>query len=140
MILKLELPYYDRAVERGSIVKWHKAEGDSINFGDDIFDIKVEEITKLKRVKEGQAKTLSMEKGTLSNLEFYIRVTSSDMGVLRKIHAAEGQTCDIGDLVAVVTTLPDEDCDVDVDTANAAPAFRVITNVADGSLDQLTSS
>jgi pyruvate/2-oxoglutarate dehydrogenase complex dihydrolipoamide acyltransferase (E2) component len=139
MILKLELPYYDRAVERGSIVKWHKAEGDAINFGDDIFDIKVEEITKYKRVKEGQAKTVDMVKGTVGNLEFYIRVTSSDMGVLRKIYAAEGQECDIGDLVAIVTTSSDEDCEIDIARANDAPAFRVITNVADGSTEHLTS-
>ena len=87
MILKLEMPYFDRQVNKGSIVKWHKAEGDYINFGDELFEIKVEEITKLKRVKEGQARTVDIVKGTLSGLEFYITVTSSDMGFLRKITA-----------------------------------------------------
>ena len=135
MILKLEMPYYDRAVEKGSIIKWHKTEGDWINFGDDLFDIKVEEITKLKRVKEGQGKTTDMVKGTVSGLEFTIHVTSSDMGFLRKVHAAEGAERAIGDVVAMVTTGAEEPCDVDEAAVAVAPAFRVVTNVADDSTE-----
>lgn len=139
MILKLEMPYYDRAVERGTIVKWHKAEGEWVNFGDDLFDIKVEEVTKLKRVKQGQGKTLDMVKGTLGGLEFYIHVTSSDMGFLRKIYAEDGQVLEIGDVVATVTTTAAEPFDVDQASVAATPAFRVVTNVADGSTAHLSS-
>jgi len=131
MILKLDMPYYDRAVENGSIVKWYKNEDEWINFGDDLFDIKVEEITKLKRIKDGQAATTGMVKGTISGIEFHIRVTSSDMGVLRKIHAAEGDHRAIGDVVATITTSADEACDADEAQTADAPAFRVITNVAE---------
>ncbi len=129
MILKLEMPYFDRQVNKGSIVKWHKAEGDYINFGDELFEIKVEEITKLKRVKEGQARTVDVVKGTIRGLEFNITVTSSDMGFLRKISAQEGDEREIGDVIAAITTSADEPLDEAV--INAAPAFRVIANVAE---------
>lgn len=129
MILKVEMPYFDRQVNKGSIVKWHKAEGDYINFGDPLFDIMVEEITKLKRIKEGQARTVGMEKGTLTGLEFTICVTSSDMGYLRKISAGEGAEREIGEVVAAVTTTPEET--VDESAISASPAFRVIANVAE---------
>lgn len=129
MILKLEMPYFDRQVNRGSIIKWHKTEGDFIQYGDELFDIKVEEITKLKRVKEGQARTVDIVKGTLTGLEFTIRVISSDMGFLRKIEAQEGDVREIGDVVAAVSTSQDED--VDTNAIANAPAFRVIANVAE---------
>lgn len=127
MILKLEMPYFDRQVNKGSIVKWHKAEGDWINFGDELFDIKVEEITKFKRIKEGQGKTVDMVRGTISGLEFTIRVTSSDMGFLRLIKAEEGSEREIGVTVAAVTTSKDEE--FDMEAIESAPAFRVVTNV-----------
>src|SRR5205807_7010651 len=44
MLLKLLLPYFTRAVSGGLVVHWHKAEGDSVEYGDDLFDMKVEEV------------------------------------------------------------------------------------------------
>ena len=129
MILKLKLPYFDRQVSKGSVVKWYKAEGDWINFGDDLFDVKVEEIIKLKRVKEGQARTIDMVKGTIRGLEFTIRVTSSDMGFLRQIQASEGEEREIGEVVAIVTTAAEDA--LDTEALASAPAFRVIANVAE---------
>ena len=129
MILKLEMPYFDRQVNKGSIVKWHKAEGDYINFGEELFDIKIEEISKLKRVKEGQARTVDVVKGTMRGLEFTIRVISSDMGFLRRILASEGDEREIGEIVAAVTTSTDEE--IDESTITTSPAFRVIANVAE---------
>ena len=57
------------------------------------------------------------------------------MGFLRKVHAAEGAERAIGDVVAMVTTGAEEPCDVDEAAVAVAPAFRVVTNVADDSTE-----
>ncbi|MEM7330653.1 MAG: hypothetical protein AAF490_01085 [Chloroflexota bacterium] len=128
MILNLEMPYYDRMVEQGTIITWHKQEGEFVNFGDDLFDVRIDEITKLKRVKQGQAHTTDMVKGKKKGIEFTLRITSSDMGYLRKIDAAIGDVREVGQLVAIMTTTADETM---TEINESAPAFRVVSNVTE---------
>ncbi len=47
MVLKLEMTCTDdvgQKIHKASIVKWHKKEGDAVDYGDDLFDMKVDEV------------------------------------------------------------------------------------------------
>lgn len=121
MLFKLVIPQTNRQIQGGSIIKWHKAEGEWVDFGDDLFDYRVDEINLLRKVK----------KENIRKWEVSLRVTSSDMGVLHKIHAAEGTYRNVGEVVAVLAMSEDElvsDPDLDLDQA---PVFRVVANVID---------
>jgi multidrug efflux pump subunit AcrA (membrane-fusion protein) len=128
MLLKLLLPYYDRSVDGGVIRAWHKKEGDWVNYGDDLFDLEVEEVRHMRQMPAGKrqvelmtspraldrllrVKELMMEpiqphedayqKITAHGL---IRITSSDAGLLRSIRVRAGERRRVGDLLAVLAT------------------------------------
>jgi len=135
MLLKLMLPFFDRAAERGSIAQWHKKEGDWINYGDDILDIQIEEAKVfIERVDPGSilgpGGDNSNQGGTVSSdrFDWRLRLTSSDMGVLRRITAGEGSHWEIGDTLAVITTDDEESADASESEIEAASSFRVVVN------------
>ncbi len=131
MLLKLVLPQFDRAARRGSVARWHKAEGEWVRYGEDIVDIKVEEIAVTAR--SGSAKAVlggaNVDRVVTSDRwDWLLRVTSSDMGVLRRIDVAEGAAWEIGDSLAVLSTEEQEPL---ADTAESTH-FRIVVNPADG--------
>ncbi len=159
MMLKLAMAFVDvsgRSVLRASITTWHKKEGDWIDYGDDLFDLQVEEIgvpevlTRLKmeisrlyRSAEGVANLASRQLngeqvGRAASQEsfvtrprkwaFAMRITASDSGLLRKICAQEGEARQAGDLLALVTTEPDDPIDEAEQASEHALQFRVTEN------------
>ncbi len=50
MLLKLVMPYHDRTFQGGTIVRWFKGEGDWINYGDDLFDLRLGEVRVTKTI------------------------------------------------------------------------------------------
>jgi multidrug efflux pump subunit AcrA (membrane-fusion protein) len=158
MLLKLLMPPYFRVIEGGTIVKWHKSEGEFVEFGDDLFDVRVERVRITKTIKEATAgewlQRLSTEMKkhnagaalqgapqaplveagqACDELEFktwdavaYLRISSSDMGYLRRIHVLENDYRHVGDLMAELSTAADEP--LDDATANVA-TFRVVPNL-----------
>lgn len=135
MLLKFVLPFFDRAAQCGSIAKWHKKEGDWINYGDDILDIQIEEAKLfIERVDPGSILSTGGHGGnegaTVSNSRFdwRMRVTSSDMGVLRRITAGEGSHWEIGDTLAFITTEEEESADPTESELESASNFRIVVN------------
>ena len=104
MILRLLVPYVDRLITGGTIAHWHTAEGDLIDYGDDVFDL-----------------SAPVRGVTL------VRVTASDSGYLRRLVAAGGTQKNEGELVAVVTTDPDEA--IDEAALAEASTFRVVASI-----------
>jgi hypothetical protein len=152
MLLKLLLPYYDRSVEEGVIRAWHKKIGDWVNYGDDLFDLGVEELrhmrnmpagkrqveiltgpqalARLRRANELMMQPIEPPEGAYERITAHclMRVTASDAGVLRCIHAREGDRRRVGDLLAVLATdLEDSVSALDDDLAEVC-AFRTVAN------------
>ena len=131
MRFKLVMPYIDRTAKRGSITKWHKAQGDRVGYGDDLLDMKIEEIEVLRRSTTPKSILANINpKDTYScdRWEWFVRLTSSDMGVLRRIAVREGTLLEAGDLLAVLTTDDSESLEgTDEEWADASD-FRVVVD------------
>ena len=142
MILKLLMPALDWTMPGGAIVGWHKAVGELVYPGDDLFDILVEE-SKTVGVALRPSKVLSRSRKGDKDEPIHgdrkgvaaIRVTATDMGFLRRIYPQPGAFLTEGDLVAALTTDPAEsmgdggDGDAGDSAVTQAITFRVITNM-----------
>jgi pyruvate dehydrogenase E2 component (dihydrolipoamide acetyltransferase) len=106
MVLRLLMPYVDRTVRGGAVRTWHKREGDRVEYGDDLFDL------------------AAAIRGLI-----VVRVTASDQGYLRRIYAEEGAQRDENELLALLTTEPDEPLDDAERARGGTSAFRVVVNV-----------
>jgi pyruvate/2-oxoglutarate dehydrogenase complex dihydrolipoamide acyltransferase (E2) component len=151
--MRLLMPPYYRMIEGGTVVKWHKAEGDAVDYGDDLFDVRVEEVRITRTIKAptaGQwldllAKEMKRQKAAPPPEEggpageerpfktweavVYVRVTSSDVGHLRRVHAREGDLRQVGELVAELTTEPAEPLEGAGGSPARAGTFRVVANL-----------
>lgn len=159
MLLKLILGFRDDlAFEAagGSVVRWHKREGDKVNYGDDLLDFKIEEFAVSSEAWELCQRTVALNlrpaemarsaeehfqsgdlrpdsirsEGPKSHSEgaCYVRVSSSDSGVLQHICVGEGERCQAGDLLAAFAT---EDANGAIGTEDGlvqAGIFRVVAN------------
>jgi len=158
MLLKLVMAYggdLGWMIRAGSILKWHKAEGDPIRYGDDLFDMKVEEVVRhqasFEQVNQLQTRTpgaldkWAAQQPATKNMTieaidpagpvlsvkntFLVRVTSSDTGILRRVCAKEGEQREVGDLLALVTTEANETVDGAERDLKDAGVFRVVANM-----------
>jgi multidrug efflux pump subunit AcrA (membrane-fusion protein) len=153
MLLKLLMPAHHRIVEGGVIVKWHKAEGDWVNYGDDLLDLRVQEglvsrlddegwsenqvraliraqrdlghVTDQDLMAGGQASAESCRKVAV---DFLVRVSASDVGKLGQLCAREGDRLRTGELLAVLTTEEGEPCPGAGPDLEGASAFRTVVN------------
>ena len=151
MLLKLLLPHYNRMITRGSIAKWHKAEGERVGFGEDLFDLKVEAVQinrllpfdvpeQIELLVNAQAAVRQLSDEELMSAApgpdadsspwvFGMRITSSDRGILRKIYAREGDARQVGDLLAVLSTEENEPLPEADQAPREAGVFRVVANL-----------
>jgi pyruvate/2-oxoglutarate dehydrogenase complex dihydrolipoamide acyltransferase (E2) component len=44
MLMRLEMPVYNKMIQGGCILKWHKGEGDQVNFGDTLLEIRIDSV------------------------------------------------------------------------------------------------
>jgi hypothetical protein len=161
VIMRLELGGRDsegRLIDRASIVRWHKSEGDWVDYGDDLVDIEVEQVRAPERhgelrnwinelnqqptrIAELAARQLESDPLAVPEIDpssyvrwdllewtFLVRFTSSDRGVLRKISAGEGERREAGDLLAILATEPEEALDESRTALGEGSLFRVIEN------------
>ncbi len=156
MLMKLVMAYTDDCgsmIRAGAITKWHKQEGERVEYGDDLFDMKVEEVAlpeaQLKRGEGAQTSPGAIAKVAAKQMEadeeppeaapdgaerrlmgiFYLRVTSSDRGVLRRIQASEGQRKQAGDVLAMLSSNGDEPVEQAAGNLGTATIFRIVANV-----------
>jgi hypothetical protein len=125
-LLKLVLPQIDNQFQSGSIVRWHKQEGEWVQAGEPLLDIKVEEIKRYKRTNAGQAEEeLEAVEQTTRNWSWLVRLTASDEGFLHKQYVAEGEACAAEDLLAVLSNEEGQAADFDEAAVAAAATLRV---------------
>lgn len=124
-VFKLSMPYVDRSIRQGRIVKWHKNVGDTISAGDDIADIEVE-IIKMARTKSSMFLSRGKSSKTGGRIEqSLMRITAVNEGILREVYARPGETLPIDTLIASLT--PDEHTAIPSELATASN-FRVTAN------------
>jgi pyruvate/2-oxoglutarate dehydrogenase complex dihydrolipoamide acyltransferase (E2) component len=138
MILRVTVPAADAAFRGGYIDKWHKQEGEPIEFGDDLCDIAIDEFMALQRTKRASLLGSTSKLRTRRIKDAYdlregrgrvtIRLRSSEGGVvLGKVVVPEGGRVDIGSLIALMSGA-DGDLTGDTDTA---PDARIAVNMPD---------
>jgi len=76
MATKVHMEALSPTMEEGQVVKWHKAEGDSVSQGEVLADIETDKAT-MELVARGK-------------------------GILRRILTAEGQSAPVGKVIAVI--------------------------------------
>lgn len=135
MNLRIEMPLIDPASRSGTLVMWEKAEGDSIEFGDELCRVALDEFAYLTRTE--RASLLSRHRRTKVRSNVKTRegrwlvnfvLVASDRGVLRRIFKQSGDDLAIGDLLGVVSTEP-HDPEADPDSLADLPVMRVVANI-----------
>lgn len=140
MFFKLVMPSVDRLMKGGVVGKWYKAEGDRVDYGDDLLDVKVElTMSVLDRGSMEQRIRLLKDGGSVRDndladitneraLMLIMRVTSSDAGILRRIDAKEGHYGEVGSLLAVLSTEDHGSTNAPDKDLTEASEFRVVVN------------
>jgi hypothetical protein len=132
MLLRLTLPFFNPSVVQGAVVRWHRREGDRVDHGDDLLVYRFQRIRVARETlgwNTGQIRRTIRAQQAMSHLDVadprmasaeqrvayikiasdsLVRITSADHGYLRRIDAAEGESREVGGLLAVLTTTPDE--------------------------------
>lgn len=132
MLFKLLMPYINKGTEGGIFIQWYKEAGDRIDYGDDIFEVKIEEEKNnlvLETPESVIASLTEPEKTSdkIHKLDRLVRVCSADIGFLRRTYVQEFVYQEVGALLAVITTALDEE--IDESNLEETSVFRVIPNV-----------
>lgn len=142
MLFKLVTPRIDRSMIGGVVEKWHKNVGDPISYGDDLLDIRVELMMDSPQGSLEQKIGLITDAEKLSDKDsarpmgertivLVARVTSSDVGVLRRIEAPEGSYREIGSLLAILSSDESEPVGGPGRDLAGASEFRMVVNVVE---------
>jgi pyruvate/2-oxoglutarate dehydrogenase complex dihydrolipoamide acyltransferase (E2) component len=130
MVVRIELPRISAAIDAGTIVAWHKEVSDNIEYGDDLCDVAVHEVTRLRRrlkatasLKDGSRRRDKYRKRT--NVLIRYRVVALDGGTLLTIDSPEGSTVKEGALIATMRSAG-TNLRVEPDPATASSAARVL--------------
>lgn len=161
MVLKLVMAYSDEMmwqISAASVAKWHKCEGECVNYGEDVLDLRVEEFALPVSVLENSKKVIELnafpramaqlpakplDKGEelyaapakpqdgiiRGTTAFFVRVTSSDTGILRRVCVAEGERCEVGSIIGLLSTDARETLGDDSTSWQDASVFRVVANL-----------
>lgn len=140
MILRLEVPDINRMAKGVSLIKWYKAEGEWINYGDDLCDLEVqiegrsirplaERIKNLTESDRPIVENLLINGNTNAHPVLCARITSSDIGTIRKVYVKEGQRSNVGDLLALITTDENESFDNAGFALTQTSVFRIVSNI-----------
>src|SRR5580704_7253366 len=95
MAAEITMPQLSDTMTEGTVVKWHKKEGDPIKSGDEVADIETDKAT------------MPME--------------AFDSGTLAVILVAEGQKVKVGEPIGVIATGSEKPEDVKKQYASGAP-------------------
>lgn len=141
MILRLDTPVIEKAVQGGRVVEWFVAEGESVSFGETVCRLGLDEFAAMRRTARATLLSGRKRNKLKSDVEvrsgkvyFEVDVVSSDNGTLRKVVAQPGDQIVAGDMLAVITNEADDQLGQEEEW-RAAPPFRVIVNVVGAERD-----
>lgn len=130
MFLKLAMPQVSRMVDATIVDRWLVAPGDHVAPGDDIVQVRVGEITRMKHANPQRLRRRARRKGaettSFREVTYLVRVTAVDQGMVARIVAPEGSEAATGAVLAVLATGA-EDGEPPGD-ATELSTFRVVAN------------
>lgn len=136
MMLRLEIPSADPSLLGGTIKKWHKSEGESVLFGEEVCTLTYNNFAVLRRTSRASLLAGRKQKKLKGGLEprdgkvlVDVVLTTSDPGVLQKIARSEGEEFSVGDIIGVVSTGSDESIQGDW---QEFPPVRLTANMSSG--------
>lgn len=137
MRLQLLLPRLSAAMSEGTLVAWHKEEGEEIAYGDELCDIVVDEVARLRRrlsarIAVGRRSAGKAKYRTLEGVAVRFRLISSEVGILRQIVTPQGTPVKEGDLLAVVGS--GNEAEAHEDDGSPVSTARVVVNLVGPSL------
>jgi len=136
MMLRLQLPHLDRKSSGARVLTWHKDEGDPVDYGDPILDVRAEGVEMLEVPRNAQLLSrlsrlrMRRTRKRTTPLTVAWRITSSDRGTLARIVAEEGDYCEVGSVMALASSGEGEQDPATVDAADL-PKFRVVVSLLD---------
>jgi pyruvate/2-oxoglutarate dehydrogenase complex dihydrolipoamide acyltransferase (E2) component len=135
MILRLEVPMTDPSLTGGTIKEWHKAEGETIGFGEDVCTVSFDQFAALRRTARATLLAGRKSKNLKSKLEsrkgkvlIHVIVSAAEQGTLGRIMMEAGERFAAGDTLAVVSTASNGDSIPD--DLSGLPIMRVVANTS----------
>jgi hypothetical protein len=154
MLLKLLLPAHPRIVGGGWVGRWHVKEGDWVDYGDDLFDLTVREglgmrlasavgmANHVRELIQAQEALADLSDGEVmagkdnpadfqvkGRVNWFVRVSASDGGRLRRLCAGPGERREVGDVLALLTTEADEPVEEAGPAVARASVFRTVVTL-----------
>jgi hypothetical protein len=138
MILRLVLPSFDPAVASARLISWSAHEGSPVNFGDNLCEFAVEEMVRHRQdfhfrsfesILRGDEQALPTFAYKVSDVQYRVRLVSSEAAWLRRIAARDNEVVEVGDLLALFTTSPDDALDNGETPERDRAAFRVVPDL-----------
>jgi hypothetical protein len=139
VIYRVVLPAQISDHRGGILIRWHKSPGDAIAFGDDLFDVVIDQIVVLQRTKRAALIARSSRKlrrlkndyeERVDRRSVAVRITAAEPAHMRHILTPEGEKVRVEDSVALATTTPAEPCPIDYDLNSTTP-LRAVVNILD---------
>lgn len=134
MILRLELPFVDPAVDSVRLESWNVDEKDWVGYGDEICVVLVEERLRLERPSArdlaagphggSRAGDDLMKRG---NLDGRFRIVASDQAYMRQRTAVEGEVVRVGALMGILCDDPSKPLG-SVETVVEGTIFRAVAD------------
>lgn len=113
MLMELILPHIEKGVSSVQLVRWIKEVGDRIEPGEDVLTVDTQPRVKLHVPRS--AKLLSklsesdVATGTRQvNVRVRLHLTAAEPAYLQRVTVPAGTICNVGDVLALVTTGLDE--------------------------------
>ena len=130
MLMRIQLPRFSPAMAGGTLVDWMRGEGEPVRYGDDLCEIAVENVKRLRRTASARMslKTLNRKARFMDKSDLLVSyvVTSADEGTLRRIEARPGDFVSVGDTLAYLDVAGDAP-----EGEDPALVARVVVNLKD---------
>ncbi|AFY35395.1 lipoyl domain-containing protein [Calothrix sp. PCC 7507] len=134
MLLKIVVPQINRTIQGGFIRRWHKNEGELIDYGEDIVNIFIDKNQFIMPLLPPISilSNLSEPDSTVNEIREFpygvMRIISMDRGFLRSILVKESEYRSIGEVLALITTNENEPIvEIEKDSTKIS-TFRVTTD------------
>ena len=136
-VLEMRMPYINKQMSEGVVLRWHAGEGDRVEYGQPVLDLEVDRVKLMLRSKsdafltsfdeEDEEDPAAREFRNRTNIRVAHRVVASDHGYLRRIEAGPGDRVHVGDLLALISVAPDDELG-----GEPSGDFRAVINVLEG--------
>jgi pyruvate/2-oxoglutarate dehydrogenase complex dihydrolipoamide acyltransferase (E2) component len=152
MILRLAVPYIDHDVTSVQVGEWHVSDGDHIDYGQPLCDLYVDEVVVRRQflepdatfkddhlfqaILDGRTDFVPEREFVADDFRYQVRVVSSDSGWMGRIVSPRSERRKIGELLALLTTAPDDRVAEQLGDDSETPLFRTVAEPVESGGDR----